>query len=160
MKELYVVLYSPSSVQKLLDFLKTIYAVNFSIPVIVKPFGAAAQIGIPEAHKVAYRLGKPLIVLPELADLDHVLRCDALYYLTEDGKEVELSQLISEAFNKRVALVVSSGDREPSVKELERFNAIWLKDIPMNVPCTALTGIIVYEVSRYLKHSVNLAEKV
>ncbi|MEM0001062.1 MAG: RecB-family nuclease [Desulfurococcaceae archaeon] len=160
MKELYIVLYSPSSVQKLLDFLKTVYAVNRPVPVIVKPFGAAAQIGIPEAHKVAYRLGKPLIVLPELADLSYVLRCDAFYYLTEDGKEVDFSQLVGEALNKRVALVMGSGDREPSGKELEGFEVIWLKGVPTGMPCTALTGIIAYEIFKYLKHSVDLAGKV
>lgn len=160
MKELYVVLYSPSSVQKLLDFLKTVYAVNHAIPVIVKPFGAAAQIGIPEAHKVAYRLGKPLIVLPELSDLNHVLKCEALYYLTEDGKEIEFSQLVNETLSKRVALVMGSGDREPSSKELERFSIVWLKEVPAGLPCTALTGIITYEISKYLKHFTDVAGKV
>lgn len=151
MKELYIALYSPSSVQKLLDFLKTVYTVKSLIPVIIKPFGAAAQVGIPEAHRIAYKLGKPLIVLPELSDLKGILKCDPLYYLSEEGQEVDFPTLLSGISNKRVALTLSSGEQEPSGKELEGFTTIWLREVPAGVPCTALAGILVYEVSRYLR---------
>ncbi|MEM1832411.1 MAG: RecB-family nuclease, partial [Desulfurococcaceae archaeon] len=76
MKELYLALYSPSSVQRLLDFLKTVYAVNNVVPVVIKPFGAAAQVGVPEAHRISYKLSKPLIILPEIMDLKRLLSCE------------------------------------------------------------------------------------
>lgn len=151
MKELYMALYSPSSVQKLLDFLKTAYAVKSLIPVVIKPFGAAAQVGIPEAHRIAYKLGRPLIVLPELSDLKGILKCDSLYYLSEEGREVDFPTLLSWINNRRVALTLSSGEQEPSGKELEGFSTIWPKEVPMGMPCTALAGILAYEVSRHLR---------
>jgi len=150
-QQVYMALYAPSSVQKLLDFLRTIYAVEFVIPVIIRPFGAAAQVGIPEAHRIAYKLNKPLLVLPELADLRHIVKCDSAFYLVEDGEEIGLHRLIEEIAYKRVALIMSSGEQEPSGKELEGLATIWLKDVPRGMPCTALAGIIVYELHRYFK---------
>ena len=155
MRGFYIALYSPSSVQKLLDFVKTTYTVDNVIPVIIRPFGAAAQVGVPEAYKVAYKLSKPLLIFPELADLKNVLKCDVLYYLSEDGERCDFSQLISSAHHKRVVLAISSGDQEPASRELEGFNMVWLKDVPPGLPSTAITGIIVYEVAKYLKNISN-----
>lgn len=145
MENLHVALYAPSSVQKLLDFLKTIYAGNL-VPVVVKPFGAAAQVGIPEAHKVSYKLGRPLIVLPGIADLVEVLDCDCLYYVSEEGEEVDLPRILSQSSCRKPALILSSGDQEPSRKELESAKTVWIRGVPPGLPSTAIAGILVYEL--------------
>lgn len=147
MASIYIALYAPSSVQKLLDFLKTVYVGN-AIPVVIKPYGAAAQVGIPEAHKVAYKQGKPLIVLPEIKDLSNVVGCDCVYYITEEGREVDLQELVSPSSCRKPALVICSSEQEPSKKELEGVEPIWIADIPRGIPATALTGILIYKLVR------------
>jgi len=143
---MYVALYSPSSIQKLIDFIKTVYAVNGLVPVVIKPIGAAAQIGVPEAHKIAIKQGKPFIVLPEASDLHSVLGCERVYYVTEAGREVSLSSIATGG--SRIALLLSSGEQEPSRREVENMEAVWLQGVPRGIPVTALVGIIVYEVYR------------
>ena len=153
MKEIYVVIYATSSTQKLLDFLKTVYASPYPklIPVIVKPYGAAAQVGIPEAHRVSYKLNKPLIVLPEISDLIDIIECDCIYYISEEGNEKSIEDLIKEETCRKTALIISSGEQEPSKKELEKVKTIWIHDIPPGTPSTAITGILVYEINKNLK---------
>ncbi len=148
MRELYIVLYAPSSVQKLIDFLKTVYTVENAVPVVVKPFGAAAQVGVPEAHRISYKLGKPLIILPELKDLHSILNCETVYYVSEEGVNKNLHELLGEAKQRKTAIVVGSGEQEPSRKEIEGFTIVWPREIPRGIPSTALTGILVYELTR------------
>lgn len=145
MEGLHIALYAPSSVQKLLDFLKSVYAGNL-VPVIIKPFGAAAQVGIPEAHKISYKLGKPLIVLTGIPDLVEILGCDCLYYVSEEGEEVELLSMLSKNTCRKPVLILSSGDQEPSKRELETARTVWIKNVPPGLPSTALVGIIIYEL--------------
>lgn len=148
---IYIVLYAPSSVQKLLDFLKTVYLLEKAIPVIIRPYGAAAQVGLPEAHRLSYKLNKPLIVLPELSDLEELLHCDPVYYVSEDGEEVTLDTVLAKSTHSRPALVISSGEQEPGKREIEGIKTIWIRDIPPGIPPVAMTGIIIYELSKILK---------
>jgi len=146
MSEVYVALYAPSSVQKLLEFVKTVYASPRLIPVIIKPYGAAAQVGVPEAYRVSYKLGKPLILLPEIRDLADVLGCKHIYYLDENGAGISLLSLISGSEKK--TLVISSGEQEPSPREINNTHVVWPSEIPRGLSPIAIAGIIVYEVSR------------
>lgn len=136
---MYIALYGPTSVQRIIDFLKTVYALGGATPVIIKPVGAAAQIGVPEAHKIAYKLGKPLIVLPEITDLKELFKPPKIYYIANHGKEVELSKELLEA-----AIIIRGGEQEPSKKELANVELIKIKDIPAEISPIALTGILLY----------------
>ncbi|MEM1742129.1 MAG: RecB-family nuclease, partial [Desulfurococcaceae archaeon] len=65
---MYIALYNTSSIQRLVDFVKIVCSFRETIPVIIKPIGAAAQIGVPEAYKIIHRANRPLIVLSEITD--------------------------------------------------------------------------------------------
>ncbi|ADV65552.1 RecB-family nuclease [Desulfurococcus mucosus] len=143
---MYIALYSPSSIQKLMDFVKTVYVLDGLVPVVIKPIGAAAQIGVPEAHKVAIKQGKPLIVLPEVSDLRSVLGCERVFYIDESGVEAQLPEIVNTG--GRVAILLGSGDQEPSRREVEGLEAVWPSNVPRGLPVTALTGVLVYEFYR------------
>ena len=144
MEKIYLVLYAPTSVQRIIDFLKTVYAWNNALPVIIKPIGAAAQIGVPEAHRLAYKAGKPLIVLPEINDLKEVLGLENIYYITDYGETRKINDIIIE----KTAFITSGGDQEPSKKELIDIETIKLEEIPSNVPATALAALILFILSK------------
>lgn len=139
---MYIVLYSPTGIHKVVEFLKTMYLFEYFTPVIVKPIGAAAQIGIPEAHKIAFKTGKPLIVLPELSDVSKVLGASPVYYLSEEGEEKDFEEVFT--VNTNAAVVLNAGDVEPSRKELENVKIVWIKKFPRGISSSALSGIIVY----------------
>ncbi len=144
MEKIYLVLYAPTSVQRIIDFLKTVYAWNNVVPVIIKPIGAAAQIGIPEAHRLAYKTGKPLIVLPEINDLREVLGLKNIYYVTDYGETRKITDIITE----KAAFIICGGDQEPSKKELIDIEIIKLEEVPSNVPATALAALILFILSK------------
>ena len=144
MEKIYLVLYAPTSVQRIIDFLKTVYAWNNAVPVIIKPIGAAAQIGVPEAHRLAYKAGKPLIVLPEINDLREVLGLKNIYCITDYGETKKITDIVTE----KTAFIISGGEQETSKKELIDIETIKLEEIPMNIPATALTALILYVLSK------------
>lgn len=138
--KIYITLYAPSSVQRILDFVKTIYSYENAIPVIVKPIGAAAQIGVPEAYKHSYKVGKPLIILPELQDLFNVLGLKNLYYISPVGERISTESLRGE----NIGIIVNGGGQEPSKKELEGIKIINIAEIPDNMPSISMIAIILY----------------
>jgi len=142
----YIALYAPSSVQKLLEFVKTVYTVPELIPVIIKPYGAAAQVGVPEAYKISYKLGKPLVILPEIRDLVDVLACNHIYYFDESGALIDLFSIILN--NEKKAIVISSGEHEPSPREIGNASIVWPSNIPRGMPSLAIIGILVYEAMK------------
>ncbi len=138
--KIYMALYAPSSVQRILDFVKTIYSYENTVPVIVKPIGAAAQIGVPEAYKYSYKMGKPLIVLPELQDLIEVLELKDLYYISPVGEKTSIESLRGE----NIGIIINGGDQEPSKKELEGIKIVSLAEIPDSMPPIGMIAIILY----------------
>lgn len=86
-----VVLHNVTSVQKLVDFVKVAYVLGDSnIQVVLsKVGGTAAQAGIPEVSKLAYKLGRNLIVLSDLKDVIELFKPEKVYFVTsisENGK--------------------------------------------------------------------------
>ena len=144
MEKIYLVLYAPTSVQRIIDFLRTVYAWNNAVPVIIKPIGAAAQIGVPEAHRLAYKTGKPLIVFPEINDLREILGVKNIYYITDYGETRRITSIITE----KTAFIISGGDQEPSKRELINIETIKLEETPSNVPATALAALILFILSK------------
>ncbi|ADI32633.1 RecB-family nuclease [Staphylothermus hellenicus] len=140
----FIALYAPSSVQRVIDFVKTVFLFEDYQPIIIKPIGAAAQIGVPEAYKIAYREKKSLIILPEITDIIEVLGINKVYYLDKRGEEIEIHNLKK----SDIAIVINGGDREPSKKELLNINIVKVRDADPSLPPVGLTAITLYLLSR------------
>lgn len=63
-----LVLHDIASVQRLNDIAKIAFGLADYVFVVTKPSAAAAQIGIPELYKTAYKKEKPIVVLPDIKD--------------------------------------------------------------------------------------------
>ncbi len=137
----YLVLYGPTSVQRIIDFIKTVYAFKNAIPVIIKPIGAAAQIGVPEAYRYSYKIGKPMIILSELNDLCDVLKVGKSYYISPRGEKKHVKEL---AEKDNIAVIVPGGENEPSKKELEKIEVIALDEIPSDLPPVSFIALLLY----------------
>lgn len=113
--KVFLVAHAPTSVQRLEDLAKL--AFGFGEPVkgliVTKPSGAAAQIGVPEVSKMAYKLDKEFLVFPDLGDAIDLLKPQKVYTVSKDyGKRVrELEG------GELVLLVV--GATEPGLSKLE-----------------------------------------
>ncbi|TRM77765.1 exonuclease [Sulfolobus sp. A20-N-F8] len=88
MKELYLGLHNITSTQRLIDFSR----LAFSIPhikylIITKVGGTAAQSGIPEVSKIAFRQNKAVIVLPDLKDAIDLLQPDTTLLISQNAEK-------------------------------------------------------------------------
>lgn len=140
----YIALYGPSSVNVIVDFVKSMYVFEDVVPVIVKPFGAGAQIGVPEAYKYSYRVSKPLVILPELSDVVEVLKPHRLLYYSSIGGEVD-PEVLRDMDNY---VMVFSGEMELSKKELMSVEPVLLKGVPRELPVLSLATLVVYLITR------------
>ena len=146
MAELVLGIYNVSSVQRVLDFIKTVYAFNTGVPAIIKPIGAAAQIGIPEAYKISYKLGKPLIILPDIPDLLEALNIREIYMITRKGKEIRSNEILTSTNDK--AIIVNGSDTDFTRQELQYGLAIKPYNIPLELPPQTIIALILYSYSK------------
>ncbi|KSW12134.1 hypothetical protein CF15_05040 [Pyrodictium occultum] len=68
-----VVVHDVSSAQRLIDMAKLVYGLGFTHLVATKVYGAAASSGVPEAMRLALRLGRSFSVLPSVKDAVEIL---------------------------------------------------------------------------------------
>lgn len=141
-------IYNVASVQRLLDFIKTIYAFDIGIPAIIKPTGAAAQVGVPEAHRLSYKYDKPLIVLPELPDLREILRIDTIYFLSKHGEEISIRNILS---NNDMAIIVQGSNGEFTKAELQYGIPLKITGIPHDLPSHIKIAILLYDIKKCLR---------
>lgn len=111
--ELYVVVYNISSASKMLEFAKLTYGFGLRKLVLAKIFGAAAQ-QIGDLFKLAFKMGKEVLVLNDLFDVIDVLRPDAILALSKP--DVAEPLVVPDA--SRLALIVHGSDFSFSQKEL------------------------------------------
>jgi len=95
MKGLMLIVHNVGSAQRLVDLVKAAYSINkVSLVIITRPYGAAAQSGIPDANRIAFRRGKGFIVLPELRDAIELIKPNLVYTVSWDyGERVVPSKL-------------------------------------------------------------------
>ncbi len=144
MAKLMLAIYTVSSVQRLLDFIKTVYVYGIGVPVVIKPIGAAAQVGIPEAHKVAYKSGRPLIVLPDIKDLAEVIGLNEVLLVSEKGSLLEIRSL---SLDHAVAIVFHGGDGDFTRSEAQYGKPVWFKEIPPKLPPVAQATVLLQHLS-------------
>ncbi|MCS7128087.1 MAG: RecB-family nuclease [Sulfolobales archaeon] len=144
MTKLVLAIYSVSSVQRLLDFIKTVYAYGIGVPVVIKPVGAAAQVGVPEAHKIAYKNSKPLLVLPDIKDLAEVIGLNEVFLVSEKGLLLEVRNLHLE---HAIAVVFHGGDEDFTRSEAQYGKPVWFREIPPKLPPVAQAAVLLQHLS-------------
>lgn len=153
--ELIVVLNSVSSPQRLVDVARLVYSVNGlkTSLVLSRVSGMAAQTGIPEVSKYAFRKGRSLVVLPTLPDAIELLRPDRTLVLarTEASKDLEE---IAGGLEGRVALVVNGSDSPPTKTELSLGEHVISRGFDETLPPQAALAIALYII--IAKHSENI----
>jgi len=118
-KDLIVVANNASSPQRLVDIAKVVYSFEYSeivnALVITRPTGSAAQVGIPEVSKLAYKLGKSLIILPSVSDAVELIKPSNVFliYKGDDSKPLETVEIPNNSM-----IVVSCSDTGFTKSEL------------------------------------------
>lgn len=118
MKELYLGLHNITSSQKLIDFSKIAFGIkHVKYLVVTKVGGTAAQSGIPEISKIAFKQNKAIIVLPDLKDAIDLIQPDITLLISQHAeKTLDLNKILN--YNK--ILVVFSGIEGNGFNKIEQ----------------------------------------
>jgi len=152
--EVLPVLHNVNSPQRVVEIARAAYGLGFPVFVVTKPAGAAAQVGVPEAQKVALREGKSLLVLPDLEDAAEVLKADSLVLVLQRRfSDKPLTQRFKELASgnvSRVLLVFGGTEPGLSAREAALGEQVYVDGIEQDVGPTALAVIAMYLVRNLL----------
>lgn len=123
LKNVYVILHNVHSASKTIETAQVVYGLGFPNFVVSKAEGSSAQSGVPDANRLAIRMNKNFMVLPDLRDVIEVLNIEYSLFVTSPKlvKERVDSQQLSELIGsgKRIAIVVSGSNSSFSRKEMD-----------------------------------------
>jgi len=127
-----VVLHNVFSSQKIVEAAKIVYGMGFKNFAITKAQGSAAQIGVPEAHKLAIKKKVNFFYLQGIDDVIELFQPSKIYLFVPQGyaKEKFNPEIVAEKASKEVVAVVFGGS-EPglSKKELEKGMPVYIENL-------------------------------
>lgn len=143
MVEYLVVLHNVTGMQRLIEFVKT--AFNFDDirhVIITKVGGTAAQAGIPEISKLAFKLNRSLIVLPDLKDAIELFTPDDVYLISQYATEEINAEDIKN--KKRVMFVISGIESDFNSVEKSLGNYVKIRNLNKEASPIALLVALFY----------------
>jgi SpoU rRNA methylase family enzyme len=128
-KAVYLVAYAPSSPQRLQDLAKLAYSINIvSVFIAIKPVGMAAQVGVPEVFRLAYKLDKRFAVFPRLQDLKDVMNIEQLFFIIHHNDVPDLCDVGVDK-SSSIAIIVQAGETSFTKEDLLMGIPVKLKEI-------------------------------
>ena len=123
MKNLFIVLHNVHSVAKVIDTAQVVYGLDFHNFVISRAEGSAAQNGVPDANKLAMKMKKNFIVLPDLHDVLELLEVERPIMITSPvltKERLDMNALRKKVVSGEKTIIVLSGSNSSfSRKEMD-----------------------------------------
>lgn len=142
--EVLPVLHNVYSQQRVVEVARVVYGLGFRVFVVTKASGSAAQAGVPEAQKLALKLGKVFAYLPDLSDAIEVFKpTQVLLFITKKYAQAPLSEAVK-GLAGRVMAVFGGSDPGLSKRELEIGLAVYPDNVEEDVGSTGLVAISLY----------------
>ena len=143
--KIYLAIHNISSPQRLTDVAKIVFSEcsPFNCLIISKPTGMAAQVGVPDVSKMAYKLGKNLLIVSSLQDLSEVIDVGKVYivYPAEGGNYISLDKLSTD---DKTLYIISGSDVGFTKSELALGEVIYVKPFKKSIGVVAETTLITY----------------
>ncbi len=150
------VLHNVMSVQKIQEIAKLVYGLGFKTLVISRALGSAAQVGVPEAQKIAIKLGRNLLYLGDIDDVIDIFKPDfSLFIMPKKYGSKPLSNIITELRGKVLVII---GGTEPglSSRELSKGLAVFPEGIDEDIGTVGLMAITLYILRKYTTLKVDV----
>ncbi|MCE4615373.1 MAG: RecB-family nuclease [Desulfurococcales archaeon] len=143
-KNVMLVLNNTSSPSRVMDFIKIGSTMGVKEIVYTKIYGAAAQTGIPDAFKYAYKNGLSLLVMPTLEDFVETVKPSLTILFTGTGQE--LGEILGKhnTSESSTALVFDGSDAGFDPLEKKLGVQTYLKDVPGKLPVVAEVSLSLY----------------
>jgi SpoU rRNA methylase family enzyme len=140
------VVHNVSSVQRLVDVARLVYGFDIGLLVASKVYGAAAQSGIPEVMRLAFKSNKSFLVLPDIGDVLELLKPDVTLIVTFDYAGELIDPFNPPVYNGRVLVVFNGGEPDFSAGEVRFGKPIYIKGVPRRIGVVAEASIILYSL--------------
>jgi len=148
-----IAIYTPSSPQRLVDCARIVYSSGIiDTLIVVKPVGMAAQVGLAEISKIAYKAGKKLVILSQLDEVREVLNVDEVLYLVHDETVQDVATTIKGlGLDKRLCIVVQGGEATIPRQELAKGIPVRHR-LPMMAPVpSADVALVIVELMELMR---------
>lgn len=127
-----VVLHNVFSSQKIVEAAKIVYGMGFKNFAVTKAQGSAAQIGVPEAHKLAIKRGMNFFYLQSIDDIAELFQPSKIYLFVAEGyarEKFNPEKIAEEAAKGVIAIVFGGSEPGLSKKELEKGIPIYIENL-------------------------------
>lgn len=146
--EVIPLLHNISSIQRMIDFVKLSIAIGASRIVITRAYGAAAQHGIGEVGRLAYKAGVSLIVLPDLGDAVDLLKPDHTLIITREHAAEAISPSRRPDLNGRVLVAFNGGDPDFSKQEAALGMPVYIEGVTGRLGPVGEAALVLYTLIR------------
>lgn len=152
----YVVVHNVSSVQRLVDIARFIltYTRKHEVPLLIlsRVSGSAAQTGLAEASKLAYKLGRSILITEGLDDALEIVKPEKSFIIVGQGEH--LSNILKELENnKKVALILPGSEAAFSKHEISLATPIRVNELSEENGIVPLIAITIHEIITYIRKS-------
>ncbi|RUM47880.1 MAG: recombinase RecB [Hyperthermus sp.] len=153
--DLIVVLHDVSSAQRLIDMARLVYGMGFKYFIASKVYGAAASSGVPEASRLALRLGRFFSVLPSVREAVEIFEPSMTLIVSyEHGEPLSLEEVGELIERERKVLLVLGGIEPGPGKDVVGLGKpIYIRGVESRIGAVAEAALILYEASRRLSAS-------
>ncbi len=142
------VLHNVSSVQRVVDLARLAFNLGYSNLVVTKAYGGAAQSGVPEAMRIALKMGRSLIVLPDLPDAARLLSPDKIIAVTPSRPEKLVSPSTPPQVEGKTLVVFSGGEPDFTPEEIAGAERIYISGVEGKLGPVAEAALILYLMRR------------
>jgi len=140
------VIHNVSSVQRLTDMARLVYGLGYRLLVVTKPQGAAAQYGVPEASRIAFRSGGSIAVLPDLSDALEVFKPTRLYVFTAEYAG-DLIDPTSPGIPEGSMLAFNGGDPDFTPQEARMGTPVYIRGASSRLGALAEASIVLFALA-------------
>ncbi len=150
-----ICIHNVASPQRLIDLAKVVFGLgDMNVLVASRITGMAAQTGVPEVMRYAYKLRKSFLVFPSLQDAIDLLKPDEVLLLVPEGfPEAESlnSRTTQATQDKRLLLVISGSEDGFTRADLGLGDAVYLPGVKEFLPSVALVAIALWILRQSLR---------
>jgi SpoU rRNA methylase family enzyme len=145
------VLHAPTSPHIVVEFVKTsaiLKDLRDIFVVITRPGGLAAQTGIPEAWRYAYKNGLSIAVLPEIVDVIEIYRPSDIYVFSRSRDWIDFSGV---DINRDTMIVFPSGEQPVGKEGLEKAKYVGFPEFTRDPGPIQNLSIVLYRYARKIE---------
>ncbi len=146
-KNIYIVLHNVHSASKTIETAQVVYGLGFSNFIVSKAEGSAAQAGVPDANRLAMKMKKNFMVLPDIKDVLELLSIENPLLITSPvltKERLDLKQLSERAKSgERITIFLSGSSSSFSRKEMDLGECRSL-DAQVDIGPSGTAAIVLY----------------